>query len=420
MKTVQLSHLIEVLQSVCQLSFITRSERSSAWDFDRSAPFLEEHALHKHLNFVSGASRHLPLNSERRPFGMNNIIIQKLHIDLDDRSGWTTHRDWKPLSFAKWHFVNCHFESSSPNMWSMHFPWRGSFRFYRNKFDLRKSRRFGGHWIFSFQNGSRVWFHGNDFKGNHIQTSCITPAIDRNESDEPLSDACGSGSISFIANKQIGELDFQEGYSSVALTGINRIDRLSITTLPDADQGRKTTVLHLGPREQIDRAWHYSLHHRDLFLSMRHLAAMNHDTRQVNILDKQLDRIEYFLNKELGHRSSIEYWQDRLLYAWRRWSSSFYTSWLRPLSMMILGYILLNAIPAVFIETFSLSHFIDFTLRPINEVAAYEGTLNMLVGSDYDKLSLVQKSVLRLSGLVEIIWIGMCGFAFSRTIKRSP
>ena len=149
MKRVTLTHLIEVFQTICQLSFITRSENSSSWDFERSVRFLEENTLHDNITFISRGSKNLPLNSERHIYGMNNIVIQNLQIDLDNRSGWTDHHDWEPLSLAKWHFVNCHFRPSSLNMWGIHFPWRGSFRFYRNEFEFESSR-FGGDWVFVF------------------------------------------------------------------------------------------------------------------------------------------------------------------------------------------------------------------------------------------------------------------------------
>ena len=155
-----------------------------------------------------------------------------------------------------------------------------------------------------------------------------------------------------------------------------------------------------------------------------HLAAMNHDTRQVNILGKQLDRIDYFLNKDqdtpspVDCRIWVEYWQDRVLYAWRRWSSDFYRSWLRPLSMIVLGYMLLNAMPALFIDAFSLSHWIEFTLRPIRDIAGYEEALNQILSSDYDVLSLPNKNLLRLVGLIEVIWIAMWSFAFAKAIRK--
>lgn len=84
---------------------------------------------------------------------------------------------------------------------------------------------------------------------------------------------------------------------------------------------------------------------------MREFAGKKQDAHLASALNKQLDRIEYFLTKNqeisffANKREWVEHWQDRLLYAWRRWSSDFYRSWLRPLSMTVLGYGVLNALP---------------------------------------------------------------------------
>ena len=84
---------------------------------------------------------------------------------------------------------------------------------------------------------------------------------------------------------------------------------------------------------------------------MREFGVKKQDVELVNALGKQLNRIEYFLTKEqkvsfrVSRSEWIGYWQDRTLYAWRRWSSDFYRSWLRPLFIGVLGYVALNALP---------------------------------------------------------------------------
>ena len=422
LKRITFSELVEVFQEISQLSSIRKSDQSSKWDFHLSLPLLESRSLHKHITFASRNFKTLPLNSERHLYEMNDIVIRNLQITLDDRNGLTIHRDWHPLSYAKWHFENCHFEASSANMWSIVFPWRGSFRFYKNEFGF-KSSLFGSHWLFNFRVGSRILFQGNDFKRNHLQIGCTTSETDQDANDGEHPAWRRLGNVSLVGNKEIQELQVLEGCSSVLLSGMNRIDRLSFWSLSEPEQIQDTTV-YFGPREKVDPQFHYCMHHRRLFMSMKHLAAMNHDTRQANILDKQLERIDYFLNKEqdtpspVDCRIWIEYWQDRVLYAWRRWSSDFYRSWLRPLIMIVLGYMLLNAIPALFIDTFSLSHWIELTLRPIRDIAGYEETLNQILSSDYDMLSLPNRNLLRLVGLIEVIWIAMWGFAFAKAIRK--
>ena len=420
-KAIQYSELVKVFQGICHSSIIERSEHSASWDLDRSLSLLEEHSLHENITFVHRRFTDLPLNSERHLYETNNIVIRDLHIHLDDRDGLKAHNDWHPLSYAKWHFDNCCFEPASPNMWSLLFPWRGSFRFYKSQFDF-KSSRFGGYWLFSFGVGSRILFESNDFKRSHIQTRCTTPAPSQGTDDESASGTVPSH-LSLIGNSGIKDWSVLEGYSSASLTGMNRVDRLQILDLRDNETNHDMAV-YLGPREKIDQKFHYCMQHRRLFVRLKDLAATRHDTRQSRILEKQIDRIEYFLNKErdtpspLDFWTWIEYWQDRVLYAWRRWSSDFYRSWLRPLTMIALGYLILNAAPALFLDDFSLSNWVAFSLRPISDLAEYAETLKSMLPEDYRALSLGRTNVLRFLGLFEVIWVAMWSFAFARAIRK--
>ena len=90
---------------------------------------------------------------------------------------------------------------------------------------------------------------------------------------------------------------------------------------------------------------------------------------------------------------------------------------MRPLLLIMLGYILMNAVPALVIDAFSLSHWIELTLRPIGEIAEYEQSLSGIVGADYDKLSSSEKALFKLVGVAQVIWIGMWSFAFARSIR---
>ena len=428
LKKVALTDLVSILQQVCQKSFITRSEKSSSYDFDRSLPFLTENDLEKHISFTRKTLKTLPLNSERHLYEINNIIIRYLHIDLNNRSTWDAYDDWEPLSHAKWHFENCYFDASGSNMYAINFPWSGSFRFYKNKFDFQTAG-FGGYWLFVFQKSSRIWMQRNNFRNDHVQTRCVPPKLEPDDSERTGSEVRDSATISFIGNWAISSLDILEGYASVSFTGMNQIESLWFMKISDATNHDDAThgqepVVYFGPREKIDRYFHHCLQHRSMFLYLRRLAATSHDTRQLRVLDKQIDRIEYFLNKEqdtpslVDFRIWIEYWQDRLLYAWRRWSSDFYRSWMRPLLLIISGYMLMNAVPAFIIESFSLSHWIELTLRPIGEIANFEQSLNTIVGDDYNRLSSFKKMSFKLIGLIQVIWIAMWSFAFARSIKR--
>ena len=389
---------------------------------------MRKQGLNEHIAFVSAKrlDKALPLNSERHIFEIDNVVVRDLEIKLDDRSAWDEIADWSPISNAKWHFEGCCFRSPSPNMWALAFPWRGSFRFHKNQFRFPSDGHGGGAWILPFKSGSRVSFVGNDFGGKTIQTRCVASEEGKDSSVETSNDEDwrNLGQIAFLANKRVGDLWIQEGYSSIEITGMNRIDRLNVDLIVDADGGNQTSI-YLGPREKIDPSFHNCLQHRSLFLRMRRLAAFNHDSRQLTVLDRQLERIEYFLNKgqdvpsPFDFRVWIEYWQDRVLYGWRRWSSDFYRSWLRPMAMLVGGYLVINALPpAILIDDFSVSHWIDLTLRPLTQIALYEASLGRIVGSDYKAVSTSAKALLKLAGLIEVLWIGVWAFAFTKSIRR--
>lgn len=418
LKTIQYSSLVSILQEICSESLIERSEKSSSWDFERSVPVLKRHALQDNIRFPRRDFQSFPLNSERHLYELNNITISRLQIQLDQRKGLAVESDWQPLSNAKWHFESCSFEPASANMWPLAFPWRGSFRFYKNRFAF-PSRRIENHWLFVFGFGSRLLFHGNDFLRSNIE---LVGSSEAKDGDTTRTDS-KQGNASFVGNRGMESLGVREGFSSVAFTGMNHVDMLWLSQLDDSEHEQILSV-HFGPRERIDPNFQYAMHHRRLFVGLKGIAVSNNDTRQGKILDRHVDRIDYFLNKgedtpsPMDFRVWIEYWQDRGLYAWRRWSSDFYRSWLRPLLMLVAGYSVLNAVPLLFLEAFSFQHWVEFSLRPVNRVAAYGSTLAQMFPCHYELLSLESKNALRLVGLCEVIWIAMWGFAFARSVKR--
>ena len=419
---VKLMRLVEVFQKIGELSMISRSEQSSSWDFDRSSKYIRTQGLQDHIVFVSRKDKVLPLNSERHIYELSNIVVRNIEIELDDRSAWDAVDDWAPVSNAKLHFEGCRFQCPLSTMWPISFPWCGSFRFHNNEFCFPSSRH-SRYWILVFRSWSIAWFVGNDFSGSTIQTRCVNSAASPDDSDDiPMAERL-QGGIAFVANRRVHDLWIQDGYSSIEITGMNRIHRLMVNLVVDADAAKQTSI-YLGPREKIDPLFHNCLQHRSLFLTMRQIAAMNHDSRQLAVLDRQLERIEYFLNKGqdapslLEYRIWIEYWQDRVLFSWRRWSSDFYRSWLRPLTMLLLGYLLINAVPALWIESFLISHWIDFTLRPVTEIATYEASVGRIVGDEYGTVPGSVKTILKLAGFVEVVWIGLWGFALAKAIKR--
>ena len=422
-KHITYTRLVEVCRKFGEQSVVSRTGGATVYDFERLSKYVCEQGLEDHIKYVSlsGRDEALPLNSERHIYELHNIVVRDLEIELDNSSAWKVIEDWNLVSSAKWHFEGCRFLGPRPGMWSFVFPWRGSFRFHNN--DFCHPDQCGGMWTFAFGGGSRAWFVGNDFTSSGIQVSRARPSAERDDPSAASAVKWWLGHIAFVANDGVRELDILEGYSSIEITGTNRIDRLTVDLSLEVDRARRTAI-YLGPREKIDPSFHNCLHHRSLFLDMRQLAATNHDSRQLTVLDRQLERIEYFLNQGqdtpslLAFRVWIEYWQDRVLYGWRRWSSDFYRSWLRPLVMLVAGYLVINALPYLLVEPFSASHWIDLTVRPVAEIATYEISLGRIVGIEYETVPALTKKFLKLMGLVEVVWIGIWAFAFAKSIRR--
>ena len=421
LKQINFSELIEILHKICELSVLENTGNVSEWDFDLSLPYLKEMGLEEQIKFKveSRNFKRIPLNSERHIYDMYNIVLQRLQINLDSYPTWGKYENWHPLDITMWHFEYCNFIPSKPNSRIANFPWRGNFRFYKNVFGF-ESTGIIGFCLLNFQNRSRILFQGNDFQGNDIYTQCLSSKGDKSNTDEVCS---GLGHISFIGNKGIKILNIQDGYSNVALTGTNIVGGLRIDSISDDEYDTKPSI-YLGPRETIDSGYHYCFLHRNLFLSMKRIASLNYDTRQLNVLDKQLERIEYYMNKEqcspslTDWRVCMEYWQDRILYGWKRWSANFSKSWIRPLICLVGGYLLFNAVPVCFIDSFTASNWVEFTLRPLSRIAEYEELLHEIVGNEHYDVSLFQQSVFRIVGLFEVIWIAMWSFAFAKAIKR--
>ena len=463
-KNISFSDLIRVLQEVDKKSLIKKSSTSLSYDFNLTITFLRKNGLDRHICFPS-SERGLPRNSERGIYNwIKNILIRKLDIKLDSLDAhldWSSQADWGPTSSVAWHFEECRFEPGSPNTARIHFPRLGSFRFYKNEFDFGASRG-GRSWAFIFAGKSRVIFQKNNFKNSDILIVYSLLDEDSKDSDvRKLSwegreahivrdksyyeamirknyqlpesvrlitpgagpEHLGLDSLSFLGNKGIDDLNLRCNASSYVFRGINHINFIRFEE-PYSDFPNLDGKIYIGPRERIDPHFHYPLHHRSLFSSMKEFAGKRQDAWLVNVLDKQLDRIEYFLTKDqevsffADKREWFEYWQDRILYAWRRWSSDFYRSWLRPLSMVVLGYGALNAFPYFWIEDFTFADWIAFSLRPVSQIHLYTGSLEAVCGGEYKGLPLRSKNWLGFIGLLQMIWIAVWGFAFSKSIKR--
>ena len=456
-KRISSADLTRVLQIVCEKSCISETATSLSFDFALATPFITEESLENHILSDQPRGKKLyPLNSERHIYGINNLIFRDLDIEmgLNLNLGRDSIVQRINSSGVNWHFEDCRFQPSSSNMASLSFGWQGFFRFYNNELDYGDSRG-GRTWLFFFESGSSVLFEGNDFKSSSIQISYTVgasphvqklswrgikayfvrdasyqkamirknhglPETVRLEMPDMILSHVGLAGISFVGNKAIDRLDLMCRANQYVFRGTNCINNLWFR---ESDFNlRELTSIYFGSRERIDPGFNNSLHHRALFLSMKKYGVEKEDAVLVDALNKQLDRIEYFRakdqNRSLLRNSWLEYWQDRIRYEWRRWSCDHYRSWLRPLSFLVLGYVGLNALPGFWIEDFTVSDWIAFSLRSIDRIPFYTAGLKDLHGSAYESLSSGSMNWLRLLGLFQVIWVALWGFALSKSIRR--
>lgn len=453
--------LSQVLQTVHKEAFREKSNTTWTVDLELAHPFLERKGLLNHIVTHERRGRTARnLRGVRRVYGLSNLILRHLDVDLEHH--WKVGRDLDRMAgrcWFEWHFERCRFYSRSPNMNSLTFDWYGVFRFHRCKFDFGDSRGMR-HWSLLFERGSFVSLQENDFEESSLQIGCSAPKERADELDlvwegqrarlikdssyyatmirrkyglpdsahlhMPYADSgrYGLRSLSLLGNKGIDELTLRCHASRYDIRGINHIRHLSLEELETDLQDHQDFDIYFGAREKIDLVNSDSLHHRRLFVALRKAASDKQDSRLMNTLDKQIDRIEYYLTKEQkvsflkDMRGWGEYLQDILLYGWRSWSSDFYRSWFKPLLLLVVGYAVCNAFPFIWIEQFTALDWLSFSLRPINKMPFFAAELQDMFKAEYQNLPPASKIWLRLIGLLQLIWIAMCGFAFSRSVKR--
>lgn len=415
------TNLIRVLKEVDRLSCTKKTKSGRSYDYDLAIPFLRGEGLDKniiHRRTDKGIGTGLPLNSERSTYAwLSNIIVRNLSVDIDSNAIGKEFTEWESAPVML-HFEDCGFENSRSSFPTFVFPWSGAFRFYRNEFK-NAGKPETGCWLFVFGHDSRVMFDKNEFHSVNVQINS-SPV-----QDHALQD--GLDRLSFIGNKGISELQPNCHAKYYEFSGGNRIGQLDLglgSRLPDNSGGREFSF-YFGPREKIDPDFHYNRHHRELFLFLRERANKKQDSQIVRTLDRCLERIEYSLIKdqeirlkEAGRSIWLEYWQDRTLYAMRRLTSDFHRSWLRPLVMIVFGYLGLNAVPWFVIDGFTCSDWISFSLRSIHKVPFYVDGLSEMYGSQYTCLSKNSKNVLRLVGFIQPIWLALLGLVLRKTIAK--
>lgn len=439
-------------------SVTSRTENTKSFDFDMAASFLKDKGLGKHIGFHQPRGKHLPLYTERSTYAINNLIVRRLTIDLDEAFVGGNRGDWEVMNYGlKVHFEHCRFIPMSPNSATIDFPWPGRFRFFRNDFAFSGSG--GRGWLLVFGSMSDVAFHHNRFLESDIDL------ISRHESSDSLiqklswddhgayllrdedffkamirrahglpesarlatldshysTPHVGLWRVTLAGNTGVRNVQMRCSAKHYAFRGRNQIQSLHFG---ESKEDMKDSMIYIGARERIDPDFLSPLNHRELFLHLRGLADGRGDSALMGRFERHVDRIEYFLTREDkvsvrdGGAAWIEYSQDRIRHSWRRWSSDFYGSWMRPLLLGILGYVGLNALAWFWIEAFTLTDWIAFSLRRVDRIPFYTAGLRELHPLGYDSVTATAKNWLRAIGLVQNVWIAMWGFAFGKAIRR--
>lgn len=468
-KNVLASELIDILRTACRESITAEGSartrlvsipvgKSVSYDLGLAKPFLMERGFANHICMHRPRGKDLLQHPDRSEYALNNVIIRHLTIKLDQPFVGRSSAGWEIMNWAlKLHIEHCRFIPTSPNSATIEFPWCGRFRFYRNDFAF--SGRGGRGWLLVFGSGSDVALQRNRFLESDIDLISLPESADsrieelsweghnayllRDENffkemirrthrlpqsarlttvDSHYSTPhVGLWRVTLVANTGIRRILMRCSAKHYAFRGRNHVQSLHFD---ESRADRRDLIVYLGPRERIDPDFLSSLHHRELFLWLRGLADGRGDASLVGRLDRHLDRIEYFLTKQYGASvhdgvsAWTEYWQDRVRHGWRRWSSDFYASWMRPLVLGVFGYVAFNALAWFWIETFTVSDWIAFCLRRIDRIPFYTAGLKDLYPVDYASLSSANKNWLRCVGLLQNIWIAMWGFAFSKAVRR--
>ena len=336
---------------------------------------------------------------------------------------------------ASLRFENCHFLWN--NIWEtgikfvpeFHDPDRGeSFRFVRNTEGCE----------FSFPDHSSVVFEQNDF--THI-------LVKRNGGNNKRKGV----SLEFKGNKfKKLDLDFPfpcEYPISCHFVGGNEIDVLTWDQVVnrrefdphgnvvkyDDVQEYNLFRIFFGRNEKI--GWrllntHYVQRYGggfpymgDLFVRLKNLAHVRGDIGQANTIASYISLIEYAQVKNDKWYKSWQGWQDWLLLGWQGVSSKFYTSWIRPIGWLVGGMLVLNAIPFLFLWgeglSFDFDGYWEFCFYSPIRIPFYADGLKAVLGEDKygEVLWGIDKGWLNVIGIVRLVWIALCSYAFKNAIR---
>lgn len=155
---------------------------------------------------------------------------------------------------------------------------------------------------------------------------------------------------------------------------------------------------------------------RELFIKLKIIAHARGDIDQENISASYISLIEYVQIKNNPWHKLRFVWQDFLLFWWRYKSSRFYTSWIRPLVYLSIGYFLINAIPFLSIDS---TEYLAFCLSSPTKLPFFADNLKEILGAEKFAKSLygIDRVWLDLLGILRLIWLTLFGYAFKNAIK---
>ncbi len=162
---------------------------------------------------------------------------------------------------------------------------------------------------------------------------------------------------------------------------------------------------------------------RDLFVKLKNLAHVRGDIGQENTIASYISLVEYAQVKNDKWYKSWQGWQDWLLLGWRGVSSKFYTSWLRPIIWLVGGYLVLNAIPFLFLWgeglSFDFDGYWEFCFYSPIRILFYADGLKAVLGEDRygEVLWGIDQGWLNFIGVVRLVWIALCSYAFKNAIR---
>ena len=154
---------------------------------------------------------------------------------------------------------------------------------------------------------------------------------------------------------------------------------------------------------------------RALFIRLCQVARTRGDLKQVKLLNSHIMFFEYLYVKNNGWNENWNNCQDFILLLWRKLSSKFYMSWVRPLIGLLVGYLGFNAVSMIYCD---FTEYLLFCVYSATSILTYTSGLEIVLGVEKYKATITQTSEgwLNFIGLFRLLWITLWGYAFKNAI----